>query len=234
MDSLIANWNLEQNRVLEGLQQPAHNPAEDPQRGYQQNTGFHHRFQRFSQLSSEDDGDDPEDPDDPDYYGAAGQDDFDDAGRALQGYSFQPTNGERMFLKESSSYKGNVPFDSFLRRFSHLADLCTVRSEMYKSTLYMKISGPVGAVVNHMAPDCPKYAAMTGKQYANVIKARLEPVTEKRLLYQQFLARTQQTGESVDLYVLDKHNLFKRSSITKTQNFEDFVDYTIRGFLNAI
>ena len=53
-------------------------------------------------------------------------------------------------------------------------------------------------------------------------------MTEKRLLYQQFLAQTQQTGESVDLYVLDQHNLFKRSSITKTQFFEDFVDYTIR------
>ena len=61
----------------------------------------------------------------------------------------------------------------------------------------MKISGPVGALINDMVPDRPKYAAMTGKQYANAIKARLEPVTEKRLLYQQFLARTQQTGESV-------------------------------------
>ena len=37
----------------------------------------------------------------------------------------------------------------------------------------------------------------------------------------------------MDFYILDKHNLFKRSSITKTRNFEDFVDYTIRGFLNA-
>ena len=103
---------------------------------------------------------------------------------------------------------------------------------MYKSTLYMKISGPVGALVNDMLPDRPKYAAMTGKQYANAIKARLEPVTEKRLLYQQFVARTQQTGESVDLYVLDKHNLFKRSSVKRTRNFEDFIDYTIRGFIN--
>ena len=232
MDNLIATRNLERNRVLEGLQQAAHDPAEDPQRGYQQNIGSHHRFQRFSQLSSEDDDDDPEDPDDPNYSGAAGQDDFDDAGRSLQGHSFQPTNGERMFIKETSSYKGNVPFDSYLRRFSHLADFCTVRSEMYKSTLYMKISGPVGALINDMVPDRPKYAAMTGKQYANAIKARLEPVTEKRLLYQQFLARTQQTGESVDLYVLDKHNLFRRSSVKGTRNFEDFIDYTIRGFIN--
>ena len=53
-------------------------------------------------------------------------------------------------MKESSCYIGSMPFDLFLRKFSHLADLCTVRPAMY-----------------------------------------------------------------MDLYVLDKHNLFKRSSITK-------------------
>ena len=99
--------------------------------------------------------------------------------------------------------------------------------------MYIKISRPVGAPVVDMAQDRPRYAHMTAKQYGNAIKSRLKPVTEKCLLYQQFLARTQQTGESVDFYVLDKHNLFKRSSITRTRNFEDLMDYTIRGFLNA-
>lgn len=218
--------------MLESLQQTAQATGVAPPRVHQQNSRNRRRAQRYSQLSSEDDDDDPEDPDDPDYHGTAGQDDSDDEDGALPGHNFEPTNGERLFLKEAASYKGNVPFDLYLRRFSHLADRCTVRSEMYKTCLYMKISGPVGALCNDMVPDRPKYAAMTGKQYANAIKARLEPVTEKRLLYQQFLARTQQTGESVDLYVLDKYNLFKRSSVKRNRNFEDFIDYTIRGFVN--
>ena len=109
-----------------------------------------------------------------------------------------------MFLKESVKYMGDGPFYLFLRQFSHLADLCTVRPEMYKSTLYMKVSGPVGALINDMVPNRPKYSVMTGRQYANTIKACLEPVTEKQLLYQQFLARTQQTEKFMDLYVLDK------------------------------
>ena len=37
----------------------------------------------------------------------------------------------------------------------------------------------------------------------------------------------------MDVYVTDKHSLFKRFSVKRTQNFEDFVDYTIRGFINA-
>lgn len=222
VDDLINNRNRERDRALERRDQDAAGARDHRGR---------RGFQRFSQASS-DDGDDPDDPDD--HRGTA-NDDSDEGGDAEipPELGFKPTDGERMFMKESARYVGNMPFDSFLKKFSHLADLCTVRPAMFKSCLYMKISGPVGALVVDMTPDRPKYAKMTGKQYANAIKSRLEPVTEKRLLYQQFLARTQQTGESVDLYVLDKHNLFKRSSITKTRNFEDFVDYTIRGFLNA-
>ena len=111
MDSLIANRNQERNRVLESLQQPAHDPAEDPQCGYQQNTGFQNRFKRSSQLFSKDDSDHPEDQDDSDYSGAAGQEDSDEAGGNLQDpqeYGFKPLDGERMFFKEAVSYKGET------------------------------------------------------------------------------------------------------------------------------
>ena len=90
---------------------------------------------------------------DPNHHGAAGQVDSDDADKARPDYGFKPSDGERMFLKESGSYKDNMPFNSYLCLFSHLADLCTVHPKMYKSTLYMKVSGLVGALVNDMVPD---------------------------------------------------------------------------------
>ena len=74
----------------------------------------------------------------------------------------------------------------------------------------------MGALVRDMVPSRRKYATMTWKQYAEVFSARLEPVTEKRLLYQQFRSRMQQTGKSFYLYVLDKYNLLKHSSVQKT------------------
>lgn len=57
--------------------------------------------------------------------------------------------------------------------------ICAPFTLKFMSTFYMKVSGPVGALMNDMVPDCPKYATMIGKQYANAIKARLEPMTEK-------------------------------------------------------
>ena len=81
---------------------------------------------------SGDDGDDPEDPDDPDHRGTAdpNSDDGDDTDVPPE-FGFKPTDGERMFMKESARYVGNMPFDLFLKKFSHLADLCTVRPAMY-------------------------------------------------------------------------------------------------------
>ena len=203
---------------------------EPPRRG---NAGNDDSFQSFEYFSSSDDDDDeePDDPEDPDgdpgYDGQGGADDPPPPG------DFKPTDGEKMFSKEAPTYKGQVPFDSFLRRFNHLASLCAIRPTMYKSTLYLKIGGPVGVLMNDMVPTKRKYTKMTGIQYAEAIKKRLEPVTEKRLIYQQFLTRSQQPAESVDLYILDKFNLFKRASIQKTRDFDDFIDYAIRGFING-
>ena len=47
------------------------------------------------------------------------------------------------------------------------------------------------------------------------------------------LSKSQQPRESVDLYIMDKFNLFQRATATKARDFEDFLDYTIRGFENA-
>ena len=131
MDDLINNRKRERNRAIKGPSRPDPVPAED-QRDHHQ-WGLR-SFQRFSQASSGDDGDDPDDLDDPDYRGAAVRDsDDDEAAEVPPEFGFKPTDGERMFLKESSCYVGNMPFDSFLKKFSHLADLCTVRPAMYKS-----------------------------------------------------------------------------------------------------
>ena len=174
----------------------------------------------------ESEGDGSDDPSDPDP-GPGGAEDWGRLGE------YKPSKGEALFLKEAPKYIGLQPFDTFLRKFGHLADMCRVTPEIFKSTLFLKIGGSVGALINDMVPTKRKFKVMSGKQYAEAVRARLEPVTERRLLYQQFLSRTQQTGESIDLYLLDKFNLFKRSSIGKNRDFEEFMDQTIRGFLNA-
>lgn len=171
------------------------------------------------------DSDSPEDPEDP-HVGGGGY------GAGHDGDEFRPREGEKWFVKECYRYTGTEPFESYLLRFGHLADLCKIRPEIYKSTLYLKIGGPVGALVSDMLPSRRKYKGLSGGQYAEMVRSRLEPVTEKRLIYQQFLSRTQQTNESVDLYVLDKYNLFKRSTIAKSRNLDDFLDYSIRGLTN--
>ena len=183
-------------------------------------------FQLPDLYSSGDSGDDSDDPGDPDP-GPDGGADWGDLGE------FIPSKGEALFIKESSKYLGHQPFDSYLRKFGHLADMCRVSSETFKSTLFLKIGGPVGTLINDMVPTKKKFRNMSGKQYAEAVRARLEPVTEKRLIYQQFLSRTQQMSEPVDLYLLDKFHLFKRSSKEKTRDFEDFMDQAIRGFINA-
>ena len=139
---------------------------------------------------------------------------------------------EANFLKEVKGYNGQVPFETYMKKFDHLAILFGVRPPVYKAALYTKMQGPPSALIIDMAPSDSDYLGLSGKSYARAVGERLEPVTEKKLIYQQFLNRIQQHGESVDLYVLDKHNLFLRGTKTETRNFDDCVEYTIRGLTN--
>ena len=61
----------------------------------------------------------------------------------------------------------------------------------------------MGELVRDMVPSRRKYATMTWKQYAEVFSARLEPVTKKRLLYQQFSIQNAANWKILYLYVLD-------------------------------
>ena len=143
------------------------------------------------------------------------------------------SQNEKDFFKNSRRYYGEIPFSSYLRTFFDLATHYQVRDEFVKAALYNNVRGSVGQLINDMAPSGKRFTTMSGRSYAAKVQGRLEPIAEKRLIYQQFLARSQQPREAVDLYILDKFNLFQRATATKARDFEDFLDYTIRGFENA-
>ena len=129
VDSLIANQNLEHNRMVEDQQSPAHVPDGDSQPWYQCGTRHDPGFQRFSQLSSEDDGDDPEDPDNPDHQGALGQ-------------GILMMQAELVLSRTGSECSSRSPWStraicrSICIDGYHLADLCTVHTEIYEYILH--------------------------------------------------------------------------------------------------
>ena len=76
---------------------------------------------------------------------------------------------ESNFLKEVKGYNGQVPFETYLKKFDHLAILFEVRAPVYQAALYTKMQGPPSALIIDMAPSDPDYLGLSGKSYAKLV-----------------------------------------------------------------
>ena len=133
------------------------------------------------------------------------------------------------------AYTGQEPFEDYAHRMGSSARSLAVGYVCFKNTLYQSIKPPCTLFIIDMEPSAEAYIFMDKRQYAEVINDRLEPRGARDLIFQQFLARTQQPAEIFDLYLKDKFNLFVRSYPSRQSRiFKDYVESTIRGLHNEI